>query len=78
MGPYAGDDYITSPYFHSKDDSNTFTMGSPMLESTLTLCQSRLYSPGWDFGYGLSPESNQSMHLVKGWGGGGALCRSVP
>ncbi len=25
---------ITSPYVHSKVDSNTFTMGNPMSEST--------------------------------------------
>jgi hypothetical protein len=30
---------ITSPYVNSKVDSNTFTMGKPMPESTLTLCQ---------------------------------------
>ena len=36
---------ITSPYVHSRVDSNTFTMGNPMLESSLTLCQSRLYPP---------------------------------
>ncbi len=34
-------------------DSNTFTMGSPMPESTFTLCQSRLYPPVRDFGFGL-------------------------
>ncbi len=27
---------ITSPYVHSRVDSNTFTMGNPMPESTLT------------------------------------------
>jgi hypothetical protein len=36
MGPYAEVDYITSPYIHSKDDSNTFTMGNTMPESTLS------------------------------------------
>jgi hypothetical protein len=34
---------------HSRVDSNTFTMGNPMPESTLTLCQSRLYPPVGDF-----------------------------
>ncbi len=29
---------ITSPYVHSRVDSNTFTMGNPIPESTLTLC----------------------------------------
>ncbi len=28
---------ITSPYVHSRVDSNTFTTGNPMPESTLTL-----------------------------------------
>ncbi len=43
MGPCAGVDYnLTSPYVHSRVDSNSFTMGNPMPESTLTLCQSRL------------------------------------
>jgi len=44
---------ITSPYAHSRFDSNTFTMGSPMPESTLTLCQSRLYPLVRDFGFRL-------------------------
>jgi hypothetical protein len=43
---------ITSPYVHSRVDSSTFTMGNPMPESTLTLCQSRLYLPVRDFGFG--------------------------
>jgi len=44
MGPLT----ITSPYAHSRVDFNTFTMailGNPMPESTLILCQSRLYPP---------------------------------
>ncbi len=45
MGPYAGVDYITSPYVYSGVDSNTFTMENPGLESTL--------SPVRDFGFGL-------------------------
>ncbi len=36
-----------------KVDSNTFTVGNPTPESTLTLCQSRLYPPVMDFGFGL-------------------------
>ncbi len=44
---------ITSPYVHSRVDSNTFTMGNPMTESSLTLCQSRLYPLVRDFGFGL-------------------------
>jgi hypothetical protein len=40
---------ITSPYVQSRVDSNTFTMGNPMPESTITLCQSRLYLPVRDF-----------------------------
>ncbi len=38
LGPYAGV-YYTSPYVHSKVDSNTFTMGNPMSESTLSSSQ---------------------------------------
>jgi hypothetical protein len=44
---------ITSPYVHSRVDSNTFTMSNPMPESTLTLCQSRPYPPVRDLGFGL-------------------------
>jgi hypothetical protein len=40
MGPYAG---VDSRYVHSRVDANTFTMGNPMPESTLTPCQMRLY-----------------------------------
>jgi hypothetical protein len=34
MGPYAGVDYITSPFA----DSNTFTTGRPMPKPTFTQC----------------------------------------
>ncbi len=34
-------------------DYNTFTMGNPMPESTLTLYQSRLYPPVRELGFGL-------------------------
>jgi hypothetical protein len=44
---------IISPFVHSRVDSNTFTMVNPMPESTLTLCQRRLYPPMRDFGFGL-------------------------
>jgi hypothetical protein len=44
-GSYAG--------VQSRVDSNTFTMGNPMLESTLTLRQSRPYPPDKDFGFAL-------------------------
>jgi hypothetical protein len=40
---------IASPYV----DSNTFTMGNPLTESTLTLSQCRLYPPVRDLGFGL-------------------------
>ncbi len=43
----------SSPYIHFSVDSNTCTMGNPKPESTLTLCQSRLYPPVRDFGFGL-------------------------
>jgi hypothetical protein len=44
---------ITSTYVLSTDDSNTFTMGNPMPESTLTLCQNQFYPPFRVFGFGL-------------------------
>ncbi len=47
---------IASPYIHSRVNSNTFTMGNPdnpMPESTLTLCQGRLYPPVREFGFAL-------------------------
>ncbi len=42
MGPYARVDYNLTLYVHSRVDSNSFTMGNPMPESTLTLCQSQV------------------------------------
>jgi hypothetical protein len=57
---------ITSPYIDSRADSNTcivlYTMRKPyarvdfkpMTESTLTLCQRRLYPPVRDLEFGLS------------------------
>ncbi len=36
---------IISPYVISRVNSNTFTIGNPLPESTLTLCFSRLYPP---------------------------------
>jgi hypothetical protein len=47
---------ITSPNVHSRVDSNTFTMGNSMPESTLTLCQSRQYLPVRDFGFTIASE----------------------
>jgi len=37
----------------AKVDYSKFTMGNPMPESALTLCQSRLYSPVRGLGFGL-------------------------
>ncbi len=56
---------ITSPYVHSRVDSNTFTMGNPMPESTLTLCQSRLYPSVRDFGFGLCSLLCIAIHTAK-------------
>ena len=47
MGPYS----LTLS--NSTVDYDTFIMGNPMPESTLTLCQSRLYPPIRDFGVSL-------------------------
>ncbi len=52
MGPYAGFNYnltlcpLQSPLQHMYYDN-------PKLASTLTLCQSRLYPPVREFGFGL-------------------------
>jgi hypothetical protein len=51
MGPYAGADFhLTLCPLHSQ--LHHITMGNPMPESTLTLCLSRLYSPGRVLGFG--------------------------
>ncbi len=52
---------LTSPDVHSRVDSNTLTLGKPMPESTLTLCQSRLYPPVRDFRFGLSGSVDISL-----------------
>ncbi len=49
---------ITSQYVDSRVDSNTCTMGNPMPESTLTLCQSRLNSAVRDLGFGSGSSSS--------------------
>ncbi len=52
---YAGVDYITSHYVHSRLESTPthlpWALGNPMSESTLTLCL--LYPPVRDFGFSL-------------------------
>ncbi len=58
---------ITLPYVHSRVDSNTFTMGNPMPESTLTLCQSRLYPPVRDFEFGLRQWYVDLQGISKNW-----------
>jgi hypothetical protein len=54
MGLYAEIDYnlilVSTP---KSTPCITFIMGNPMPESTLTLCQSRLYPPVRDFEFGL-------------------------
>jgi hypothetical protein len=56
---------ITSPYVHYRVDSNTFTMGNPMPESTLTLCLSQLFPPVRSLNLA-SALPILSMHLVHG------------
>jgi hypothetical protein len=68
MGPYAGIDY-TSPYV----DSNTYTMGNTIPESTLTLCQSRLYPPVRDLGW---PRSTCRFLLPISQSKSSDICRS--
>jgi hypothetical protein len=77
---------INSHCVHSRLGSNTFTMGNPMPESTLTLCQSRLYPPVSDCGFGLCLREDRTGLTVKdlrnkmirrgGWQGL-SLCRQV-
>ncbi len=57
----------TSPYVHSGVDYNIFTMGNPMSESTLILCQNHLYPPVRDFGFGLwgSAEERMTIQVSK-------------
>jgi hypothetical protein len=55
---------LPSPYLHSRVDSNTFTMGNPVQESTLTLRQSRLYPLLRDFGSGLRLHTISTVCLV--------------
>jgi hypothetical protein len=52
MGPCAGVDYNLI-LCRLQSRLRTCTMGNPMLESTLTIFQSRLYSPVRDLGFGL-------------------------
>ncbi len=57
---------ITSPYVQSRDNSNTFTTGNPMPESTLTLCQSTLF-PSQGLGifvsdYSCTTQQEYSLH----------------
>ncbi len=50
---YAGVDYNLTLCPLYRVDSNTFIMGNPVPESTLSQCQSRLYPPVRVFGFGL-------------------------
>jgi hypothetical protein len=52
-------------YYHFRVDSNTFTVGNPMPESTLTLCQSRLYPPVRDLGFGLCSHGPRALYTEK-------------
>ncbi len=63
---------ITSLYVHSRVYSKTFTMGNPTPESTLTLCQSRLYSQSGtlDLVSGMSKKT-VCFCAVGSWVGGG-------
>jgi hypothetical protein len=45
MGPYAGVDYTTSPYVHSRVDSNTFYHGQPYARVDLNPTPESTLSP---------------------------------
>jgi hypothetical protein len=65
MGPYAGVDYNLTLCPLYRVDSNTFTMGNPMPESTLSLCQSRLYPPVRVFGFGYAIATDQVDNIYQ-------------
>jgi hypothetical protein len=56
--------------FTPEVDSNTLAMGigQPYAESTLTLCQSRLYPLVKDFGFGLSKPFSTRVHICRSAG----------
>ncbi len=55
---------IASPHVHSRVDSNTFAVGNPMPESTLTLSLSRLYPLVRDFGFGLWTHTHRAKTML--------------
>ncbi len=65
---------VTSPYVRSRVDSNTFTMGNSMPESTLTLCQSWLYPPVRS---GTLDVASVGMLILNLCGGAGSVLRCV-
>jgi hypothetical protein len=68
MGPYAEVDYILT-LCPLQSRLQHIYYGQPIPESTLTLCQSRLYAPVRDLRFGLC-----WVHCLSGVGGrGGGL-----
>jgi hypothetical protein len=54
---------ITTPYVHSRVESNTFTMGNPMSESTLTPIPGLFdFASGMDF----QPRGIDSLDSIPG------------
>jgi hypothetical protein len=62
MGPYAG---VDSNLTLCRLQRSSTTMGNPMPESTLTLCQSRLYPPVRDLGFGLSTANAMCQRVLN-------------
>jgi hypothetical protein len=46
------------------NDYNTFTVGTPMPESTLTLCQSRICPPIRAFGFGIRSSNPVQIFML--------------
>jgi hypothetical protein len=63
MGPYAGVVYNLT--LCRLQVSNNVPMGNPMSESTLTLCQSRLYPSASDLGLGLCAAESSKKRQSK-------------
>jgi hypothetical protein len=66
---------ITSPYVHTRVDSNTFSISigqpnarvdlNPMPESTLALCQNRLHPPVRDFEFGFLHGALHALRIKR-------------
>jgi hypothetical protein len=67
MGPYAGADYITSPYVHSRADSQHIYKGPPYARVNNPMPAFILQSR--DFGFGLCwwKIAQNNFHISDNW-----------